>query len=691
LQFAVTGTSGIAAQTTQPTIVVSAATGTGGSGIPVNLASAYNLNGIYTDGATSATNGLDGDGNAYSSELLTANRILNGVQFNFGPANAPDAVQGSGQTINLPAGQFTTLQLLGTGVNGHQAAQLFAVTYTDGTTSTFTQGFGDWASGLGGFANQSEAVAMTYVDANNNTKVSGQRNLYAYFFALNSAKTVASLTLPNNSNVVVLAATLTAQDVGTQVSLTGQYNLGGLFSNGTTFSAPSGMDGGGDACTLSNGCSDAFSSQQLGLSSSQPPTLTFNGSVFDFGTVNTVDCTTRCILDAIDLNPGVVVTLPAGQQAAYSTMTLLGAGVQGGGSATVTINYTAGVPTVFTQTFSDWCNFQNNTYETIAVASMSRINSDGTLNTAATCNLYAYTYPLDVTRIAKSIAITNAAQNLQTIAFALTLTGGTTSVSPSFTLSNSTSTLNLAHGGSAASTITVAPANGFTGSVALAATGLPSGVTAMFGSNPTTETSVLTLTASDSATSGTATVTITGTSGSLSATTTIVLTVNATPSFTLGASPAALTIDQGSSGTSTITITSTNSFNSAVSLSVSGLPAGVTATLSPTSITPKANGSVQSTLTLTASSTSASTLGHGGRPLFPEAALAALLCCFGWKKRRRMQMLLLLTVSIIGLSLLNGCGAQSTPHSPTATTAMITVTATSGSLQQSTTLLLTVN
>jgi hypothetical protein len=691
MQFAVTGTSGIAAQTTQPTIVVSAATGTGGSGIPVNLASAYNLNGIYTDGATSATNGLDGDGNAYSSELLTANRILNGVQFNFGPANAPDAVQGSGQTINLPAGQFTTLQLLGTGVNGHQAAQLFAVTYTDGTTSTFTQGFGDWASGLGGFTNQSEAVAMTYVDANNNTKVSGQRNLYAYFFALNSAKTVASLTLPNNSNVVVLAATLTAQDVGTQVSLTGQYNLGGLFSNGTTFSAPSGMDGGGDACTLSNGCSDAFSSQQLGLSSSQPPTLTFNGSVFDFGTVNTVDCTTRCILDAIDLNPGVVVTLPAGQQAAYSTMTLLGAGVQGGGSATVTINYTAGVPTVFTQTFSDWCNFQNNTYETIAVASMSRINSDGTLNTAATCNLYAYTYPLDVTRIAKSIAITNAAQNLQTIAFALTLTGGTTSVSPSFTLSNSTSTLNLAHGGSAASTITVAPANGFTGSVALAATGLPSGVTAMFGSNPTTETSVLTLTASDSATSGTATVTITGTSGSLSATTTIVLTVNATPSFTLGASPAALTIDQGSSGTSTITITSTNSFNSAVSLSVSGLPAGVTATLSPTSITPKANGSVQSTLTLTASSTSASTLGHGGRPLFPEAALAALLCCFGWKKRRRMQMLLLLTVSIIGLSLLNGCGAQSTPHSPTATTAMITVTATSGSLQQSTTLLLTVN
>jgi hypothetical protein len=67
------------------------------------------------------------------------------------------------------------------------------------------------------------------------------------------------------------------------------------------------------------------------------------------------------------------------------------------------------------------------------------------------------------------------------------------------------------------------------------------------------------------------------------------------------------------------------------------------------------------------------------------------LCCLGWKKRRRLQMLLLLSVSLIGLSLLNGCGTQSTPHSTPATTATITVTATSGSLQQSTTVLLTVN
>jgi subtilase family serine protease len=691
-QFYVTGTSGSITQSAGPTIVVSAATGTGGSGTPVSLVSAYNVNGIYTDGTSFTTGGLDGDGNAYSSTLLTANRIYNGTQFNFGPANAPDAVKGTGQTITLPAGQFTTLQLLGTGINGSQAAQPIIVTYTDGSTSTFTQGFGDWASGLGGFTNESEAVGMAYFNVNASNgggKGSGQRNLYAYYLALNSAKTVASLTLPNNSNVVVLAATLTTQSLGTQLSFAGEYNMAALFTNGTTFSATLGMDGGGDSCTLSGGCADAFSSQQSGLTLATPPSLTFNSLLFNFGTVNTVDCTTACILDAIDLNPGTTITLPSNQQTEYSTMTLLGTGVQGGGSATVTINYTTGSPTVFTQIFSDWCNYASNANETIAVGAMSRINSDGTLSTVAACNLYAYTYPVDATRIVKSVTLTNATSNFQTIAFALTLTSSSASSTAGFTLSDSPSTLSVDQGSSGTSTITVNPTGGFTGDVTLAASGLPSGVTAAFATNPTTGSSVLTLTASSTATTGTATVTITGTSGSLTTTTTVVLTVNAPPAggFTIGASPATLTVARGSSGTSTITITSTNGFNSAVTFSATGMPSGVTATFSPTSVTPAANGSVTSTLTLAVSSSATAALSHNGRPLFPTAALAAVLCCIGWKRRRRLQMLLLLVVSGIGLSLLNGCGG-STPSIQSST---ITVTATSGSLQQSTIITLSVN
>jgi subtilase family serine protease len=177
------------------------------------------------------------------------------------------------------------------------------------------------------------------------------------------------------------------------------------------------------------------------------------------------------------------------------------------------------------------------------------------------------------------------------------------SATPSFTLSASPSSLSITQGNGGTSTIKVTDAGGFTGSVTLAASGLPSGVTAAFGTNPTTGTSVLTLTASSTATTGTSTVTITGTSGSLTATTTIALTVSATatPNFTIGASPASVTVTQGANGTSTITITSTGGFNSATTLSATGLPSGVTAAFSTNPVTPPANGSATSTLTLTAS------------------------------------------------------------------------------------------
>ncbi|HEY6303694.1 MAG TPA: S53 family peptidase [Terriglobales bacterium] len=183
-----------------------------------------------------------------------------------------------------------------------------------------------------------------------------------------------------------------------------------------------------------------------------------------------------------------------------------------------------------------------------------------------------------------------------------TLSGPAT---PSFTLSDSPGSLTITQGGADGTiTITVNDENGFTGSVTLAASGLPSGVTATFGTNPTTGTSVLTLTASATAATGTATVTITGTSGSLTATTTIALTVNAaagSANFTISASPTSLTIERGSSGKSTITITSQNSFSSATTLSATGLPSGVTAKFSKNPVTPAANGRATSTLTLTAS------------------------------------------------------------------------------------------
>src|SRR5438876_5648495 len=145
--------------------------------------------------------------------------------------------------------------------------------------------------------------------------------------------------------------------------------------------------------------------------------------------------------------------------------------------------------------------------------------------------------------------------------------GGT----PDFSLSASPASLTIAQGSNGSSTITVALQNGFTGSVTLAASGLPNGVTASFGTNPATATSILTLTASSTATTGMSSVTITGTSGTLSHTTTLALTVNATVS-TLTATPTMLSFNYqiGSSvpGAQSISVTaspSTLSFTASTS------------------------------------------------------------------------------------------------------------------------------
>jgi N-acetylneuraminic acid mutarotase len=196
--------------------------------------------------------------------------------------------------------------------------------------------------------------------------------------------------------------------------------------------------------------------------------------------------------------------------------------------------------------------------------------------------------------------------------------------SPGFTLSAAPASVSVSQGSSVSSTIAVTPMPGFTGSVSLSAYGLPSGVTAQFATNPTTGTSVVTLTASASATPGTYPVTIAGASGTLAATLTLPLTVNGLQSFSLSANPSGLTIAQGASGVSTITLTGSSGFTGGVTLAASNLPSGVTASFSPN----PATGS--STLTLTAGLSAAAgaatvTITGTSASASPEATTLALL------------------------------------------------------------------
>jgi cellulose 1,4-beta-cellobiosidase len=194
---------------------------------------------------------------------------------------------------------------------------------------------------------------------------------------------------------------------------------------------------------------------------------------------------------------------------------------------------------------------------------------------------------------ATTVTITGASGNLShstTITLAVV-------PAQNFSLSANPSSVSVAQGGTVTSSITVTPTGGFTGSVALSASGLPSGVTATLNPASTSGTSTVSFTASGTATVGPATVTILGTSGSLSHTTTIALNVTGiqTPDFSLSATNT--TVAQGGTASSTITVASTGGFNGSVALSVSGLPAGITASFNPTST------ATTSTLSFTASGT----------------------------------------------------------------------------------------
>jgi uncharacterized membrane protein len=168
---------------------------------------------------------------------------------------------------------------------------------------------------------------------------------------------------------------------------------------------------------------------------------------------------------------------------------------------------------------------------------------------------------------------------------------------PSFTI-DTEGQIDLGRGASAQSYyLYIEPQNGFSGSVELAMTGLPSGVTASFSPNPVNSGSnqnVLKLTASTTAALGQYTATITGTSGKLTASNQVTVGVY-TPTFTLGQQFGS--ISPGSSTTLPIYINSEYGFANAVTLAVSGLPNGVTGSFSPN---PTQNGS--STLTLQATS-----------------------------------------------------------------------------------------
>lgn len=395
-QLQVSGTSGTTTHTAAAIrVAISAGLGECGIGDRVDLSGSYNLTAIRTDGTSFTDGGIDGGGSALSAEVLTGGRVLNGIHLHLGAANVPDSVYGAGQTIALPQGRYRTLQMLGTGLQGNQGSQPFTVTYTDGTTAQLRLSFSDWFSPSVN-VDEEEAIAMPYRNTSNGTADDRQFNVYGYTLLLDSSKTVKSLTLPNNRNVVVLAATLSKLQLGAEVDLTGVYNATGITNDGVTIPANGGVDGGGYA----------YSANVLNDVGAAGEEIAVGPTEFHLGAS-----------DAANVVYGAGQTIPV-TPGSFTELKLLGTGVQGNQAGqTITVNYTDGSAAVFQQGFSDWFAGPGNPNESIGVKMAYRNSTDGTPG-GGPLYLYLYTLPLDPAKVVKSIALPN---NRDVVLFAITL------------------------------------------------------------------------------------------------------------------------------------------------------------------------------------------------------------------------------------------------------------------------------
>ncbi len=171
----------------------------------VSLAGTFNAVGISSDANTSPGN-IDGWGYSYSSNVLGSTVNAGGVSFNLGTAGTPNAVKTQGQTVALTSGHYSSLRLLGTGVNGTQVGT-FTVNYTDGTSARVQQTFSDWYIPTGA-AHESTALTTAYRNATGGRDNVYNFSVYAYTIAIDSTKTIKSVTLPTNNNIALLAASL---------------------------------------------------------------------------------------------------------------------------------------------------------------------------------------------------------------------------------------------------------------------------------------------------------------------------------------------------------------------------------------------------------------------------------------------------------------------------------------------------
>ena len=174
-----------------------------------------------------------------------------------------------------------------------------------------------------------------------------------------------------------------------------------------------------------------------------------------------------------------------------------------------------------------------------------------------------------------------------------------------------------------------------------------------------------------------------------------------TPTFGFTTSTTAVAVKAGGSATATVSVAPANGFSGTVSLNCTGLPVGSTCTFSPSSMTVSSAAASSGSLTINTTATTASLLefkrhkatgGTAAAFLLPFALILAL------RKRRKggalvqnLELLGLALVFVVSTGTLIGCGDSGPAVTPTPVgQSNVVITATSGSVTQSSTVTVTV-
>jgi hypothetical protein len=185
-------------------------------------------------------------------------------------------------------------------------------------------------------------------------------------------------------------------------------------------------------------------------------------------------------------------------------------------------------------------------------------------------------------------------------------------VTNDFSISDSPSSATVTQGGQATTTVSTAVTSGSAQTVALSASGAPTGTTVSFNPQSLTagQSSTMTITTTSSTPTGGSTITITGTGTSLTHATAFSLTVNPVPAndFSISDSPPSATVTQGGQATTTVSTAVTSGSAQTVALSASGLPAGASVSFNPPSVTAGGSGSTMTITTSSSTPTGGSTI-----------------------------------------------------------------------------------